>query len=1127
MNLGSITRPPAMPKGAASRAGRAVLTAAVALSAGLVTVVGVASPAAAAPALDCTGALYLTDNSTAGGRVLRLGLDGSLGTTSIYDPTTGDTTDANQLGIGAGGTQVINTDRTSDRIVRYVLGTEVRTDFAGPGISGSSIAGAINPANGLYYYGGYSGSNLLLYSFDPATGTASNVPVATIATPSQPTGGTNGDITFDPAGNLYYVASSTSEFALYSLGGPAPADGTATRLAGASGLGGSAVNGIAFGSDGFLYVGQSTLVRQVNPVTGTLTGNDLVLGGGVSSSDLASCAEAPSSLTVKKNVTGRRAGTDQFSVTATRPAADGTTSFPVGTTTGTDTGLQNTAAEVAGPAIIFPDRSYDISESASGTTDLDAYTSSWECRNQSGTLIDQGTGSSGTFTAPTTGGLAITCTFTNDPVLPEIDLTKTVDPTRFTTAGETLTYSFAVSNSGNAALSDLAIDDPMPGLSTPVCAPVAQGETLPAGESTTCTATYTITDADVAAGADKTNTATATGTPPAGTGLPPVDSPPSTATAEYTDLPVANDDEANTPFDTPVTLPAVADDTAGTTAPLDPAATVFTSPDATNDGKTLVTAEGTWQVNPGGTVTFTPAPGYTGTTPPVEYEITDEDGSTDTADLVVTVRPGPSAAPDTDATPQDIDVTVDPLTNDTPGLLVDGSDGSWDESSVVFPVGPNPGTVTNEGKTLTVPGEGVYTIDPVTGEVTFDPEPLFTGVATPVTYDVTDSNGNDARSTITITVAPVVPLANDDTASTPFNTPVTLPAVTDDAAGDPSAPLVPSATVFTSPNATNGGKTLVTPEGTWQVNPNGTVTFTPAPGYVGTTPAVEYEITDENGTTDTAVLTVTVRTGPKAQPDTGTTPQDTNITVPLLPNDTPGPRADGTPGSWNPATVVFTSPNATNGGRTLQVPGQGVYTIDPVTGAVTFDPEPGFTGQATPVDYQVTDSNGNTARSTLTITVTAVAPTPTPTEDEPFDLVLDKRAVGDAQAKVGGTVRYRLQVSNKGLGAARGPIKLTDPLPDGLELVSAEGKGWKCQVRKGSDTVKCVRKKGLGADRKASPVFVVAMATKAALGRVVNVAKVEVAGESIRSNNRGKAAITVAPAQLPSTGFRLERGGLF
>jgi hypothetical protein len=72
-----------------------------------------------------------------------------------------------------------------------------------------------------------------------------------------------------------------------------------------------------------------------------------------------------------------------------------------------------------------------------------------------------------------------------------------------------------------------------------------------------------------------------------------------------------------------------------------------------------------------------------------------------------------------------------------------------------------------------------------------------------------------------------------------------------------------------------------------------------------------------------------------------------------------------------------------------------------------------------------------------------------------------------------------------------------------------------------------VRKRGLGADRKASPVFVVAVATTAGMGRVVNVANVKVAGESVRSNNRGKASITEVPAQLPSTGFRFTRGGFF
>ena len=701
MHLLSSTRSPGLP-GLAARAGRTVLVGAVVASTGFAGALSLASPAAAAPPADCVGALYLTDNNGPG-RVLRLGLDGTIGTTSLYDPTTGATGNPNQLGIGADGTRIINTDRTSGRIVSYDPATEERTDVAASA-GGLGIAGAINPADGLYYYGGYSAGSMVLYSYDPVANTTTPAPVATIGVPNPP--GTNGDITFDPAGNLYFVASSGTDFALYSFGGPAPTDGTATRLAGDGGLGGSAVNGIAFGSDGFLYIGQSTLVRQVNPVTGALTGLDLALGSGVSSTDLASCAEAPSSLTVKKNVAARHAATDQFSVTATRPASDGTTDFPVGTTTGADTGLQNTTAEVAGPAIIFPGSEYTITETASGSTNLAAYTSSWACRSQAGELIDEGTGASGTFTAPTTGGLAITCTFTNTPVLPGIELDKSVDPEVFTTAGETLTYTFAVTNTGNVSLSGLTISDPMPGLSTPVCAPVALGGTLPAGDDTTCTATYTVTTADIDAGADKLNTATATGTPPAGTGLPSVTTPPQTARAEFVELPVANDDAADTPFDTPVTLPALTDDTPGRTAPLVPDATVLTSPQATNGGKTLDTPQGTWQVNPDGTVTFTPAPGYTGTTPPVEYQITDADGGTDTADLVVTVRPGPVAAPDTDTTPQDIDVTVDPLTTDTPGLQADGSAGSWDETSVVSPH---------------------VTIDPGTGEVASDPEPQFAG----------------------------------------------------------------------------------------------------------------------------------------------------------------------------------------------------------------------------------------------------------------------------------------------------------------------------------------------------------------------------------------------------------------
>lgn len=276
------------------------------------------------------------------------------------------------------------------------------------------------------------------------------------------------------------------------------------------------------------------------------------------------------------------------------------------------------------------------------------------------------------------------------------------------------------------------------------------------------------------------------------------------------------------------------------------------------------------------------------------------------------------------------------------------------------------------------------------------------------------------------------------------------------------------------------------------------------------------------GTCGSCTTTTVVNDAPSpvARPDTGTTPQDTNITVPLLTNDTPGSGPHGTPGTFDPASVVFTHPTATNNGRTLVVAGEGTYTIDSATGNVTFDPLPGFTARTTPVAYQVTDGNGNTTGSTLTITVVGV---PVEDEDDPVgqaDLALSKRVVDGARVTPGGVVRYRLKVSNKGGVAASSPIKLKDPLPEGLELRSARGKGWNCHVRKASDTVKCVRNRALGADRKAPPVFVVAKATKAGLGLVVNIARVSGAGDSVRPNNADKASITVIPDGLPDTGYR-------
>ncbi len=78
-----------------------------------------------------------------------------------------------------------------------------------------------------------------------------------------------------------------------------------------------------------------------------------------------------------------------------------------------------------------------------------------------------------------------------------------------TDAGDTIAYSFAVSNEGNVTLSNVGVSDAKVGA---VTCPVT---ILDPGVSTTCTATYSLTLSDINAG-QVTNTAVASGTPPTG-----------------------------------------------------------------------------------------------------------------------------------------------------------------------------------------------------------------------------------------------------------------------------------------------------------------------------------------------------------------------------------------------------------------------------------------------------------------------------------------------------------------------------------------------------------------------------------------------------------------------------------
>ena len=104
---------------------------------------------------------------------------------------------------------------------------------------------------------------------------------------------------------------------------------------------------------------------------------------------------------------------------------------------------------------------------------------------------------------------------------PDLTFDKVADKPSVSIVGETITYTFTAENTGNVSLTDVSIDDPLPGLSALSCTP-GQPTTLDPGGVLECTATYEVTQADLDSGA-VFNTATATGTPPTGPRLTPPD----------------------------------------------------------------------------------------------------------------------------------------------------------------------------------------------------------------------------------------------------------------------------------------------------------------------------------------------------------------------------------------------------------------------------------------------------------------------------------------------------------------------------------------------------------------------------------------------------------------------------
>ncbi|MEV8339012.1 LPXTG cell wall anchor domain-containing protein [Leucobacter sp. NPDC077196] len=117
---------------------------------------------------------------------------------------------------------------------------------------------------------------------------------------------------------------------------------------------------------------------------------------------------------------------------------------------------------------------------------------------------------------------------------PGLTLSKTSTSTEIISAGETLEYSFLVTNTGNVTLDGITVDDSNFSGTGELSAIACPATSLAPGGTITCTASYTVMQADVDAGGSLSNTATVSGTSPGGD---PVDSDPSNSTIDVVRTP--------------------------------------------------------------------------------------------------------------------------------------------------------------------------------------------------------------------------------------------------------------------------------------------------------------------------------------------------------------------------------------------------------------------------------------------------------------------------------------------------------------------------------------------------------------------------------------------------------------
>jgi hypothetical protein len=361
--------------------------------------------------------------------------------------------------------------------------------------------------------------------------------------------------------------------------------------------------------------------------------------------------------------------------------------------------------------------------------------------------------------------------------------------------------------------------------------------------------------------------------------------------------PVANTDLATTLMATPVTLPTLSNDQAGNTdKSLVPSSVVVTKNPA----------NGTVSVDTlTGNITYTPKAGFAGVDT-LYYRVCDTNNPSkcDTAFQEITVL-SPVTPNSTNATDDYISAVA--------GVPVTGNIMANDNDPQ--------GQLTNVSPfTDTIPGKGILSVAS-DGSYTFT---AFEGFAGPISYpyQICDNGTPVACDSATVYVTVKAVQTDPDVNVTYVNDPVT---------GDISTNDKTPGTYGTPVADANNPDTDVP-----VINSDGTYTFTSdVPG----TYVFEVPMCEQNQTTGckTETLTITVLdptkpNDPVANIDIATTLMSKPVTLATLSNDKPG-------------TIgrVLDSSSVT----VINPPANGTFTIDPVTGNITYKPDTLFAG----IDY--------------------------------------------------------------------------------------------------------------------------------------------------------------------------------